>query len=164
MESYRSQQPKTRFTFIPEAPVPSVPSEIIVKKVQSPEEIKREIVFSIQDAKTIEELQQIKTQISFSPLPESEKRQITEQYQRRYSAITGEIPFGVPIKAETEIKPMILGAQTPQQRLEAELRRKAAAEKRTRGQKTLTSAGSRRLSEFGIGERAQQYYLTHRKL
>jgi hypothetical protein len=159
MQFYRSQQPKPRFTFIPEAPVPPVPLKITGKKAQSPEEIKREIVFSIQDARTIEELKQIKTQIPFLPLPESEKRQITEQYQRRYSAITGEIPFGVQIKAETEVKPRVMGAQTPQQRYEEEQRRKAAAEKRTRGQKTLTSAGSRRLSEFGIGERAQRYYL-----
>ncbi len=134
-----------------------VKSSVTVAKVQTPQDIKQQYTLSLQSAKSLGDLEQIRSEIAFLPLLPGEKNQLIEIFNRRYSALISERPFGVPIPKPAE-KPRILGAQTPQQRFEEEQRIKAAQKRISSGQKTLTSAASKRLSEFGIGERAQRYY------
>ncbi len=122
------------------------------KPVQTVEEIKRQVVESIQDARTVEELQSILKGIGFLPLPEPDKQQVIRLYQDKFSALMAEKPFGEPVKTGEE-KPRVLGAPSPQERSETEQRKKVTSA--FRGQQKLTSGASvtRRLSEFGIKER-----------
>ena len=157
IESYRSQKPKPRFTFIPEAPGFGR-QQPIVTKAPPPQDIKKQYTLKFQLAKSLEELQTIRNEITFLPISQADKNQLIDVFSKRYASFTGEIPFGTRIPQKTPEKPRILGAQTPKQRFEEEQRRKAAEEKRTRGQQKLTTVGSRRLSEFGIEEPMRNYY------
>ncbi len=135
----------------------TVKSSVVAAKVQTPQDIKQQYTLKLQSATSLGELEQIRSGIAFLPLPNADKNQLIDIFNKRYSVLTSQLPFGVPIPKQAE-KPRILGAQTPQQRFEEEQRRKAAQKRISAGQKTLTSAASKRLSEFGIGERAQRYY------
>ena len=125
------------------------------KPVQSAEDVKQQAIASIQDARTVEELQPILKGIGFLPITEQDKQEILRLYSDRYSMLMSERPFGMPVKTEEE-KPRVIGAPTPQQRFEEEQRKKAA-DKGTafRGQQKLTSGASvtKKLEEFGIKER-----------
>lgn len=118
------------------------------KPVQSIQEIKQQVLDSIQAARTVEELQPVLKGIGFLPLPEPEKRQVMDAYQNKYSILMSERPFGVPVKGEEKVK--VIGAPTPQQLFEAELRRKAAEARRV---PTLTGGAvtSRKLEMFEPG-------------
>ena len=143
-EDYKAQKPGPRVTFIPEAPQAAKP-------VQSIQEIKQQVMSSIQEARTVEELQPILKGIGFLPLPEPEKRQVMDAYQNKYSMLVSERPFGVPVKGEE--KPKAIGALTPQQLFEAELRRKAGEARRVSAAPTLTSGAvtARKLEMFEPG-------------
>lgn len=133
-------------------PIPVSQPPPVAKPVQSIQEVKQQVLNSIQAARTVEELQPIQKGIGFLPLPEQEKRQVMNAYKNRYSMLMSEKPFGAPVKVEGE-KPRVLGAPSPQERFEAEQRKKAVSA--FRGQQKLTSGASvtRKLSEFGIKER-----------
>lgn len=92
------------------------------KPLQSIQEIKQQLFNRIQAAAKIEELQVILKELGFYPLPESEKHQILDAYQNKYSLILSELKFGKPIKIEE--KPRVLGAPTPQELWEAELKKR----------------------------------------
>lgn len=146
-ERLREAQRRKALTVTPAAPP-------VAKPAQSIQEVKQQVLDSIQAARSVEELQPVLKGIGFLPLPEPEKRQVMDAYQNRYSILMSERPFGVPVKAE--VKPKVIGAPTPQQLFEAEQRRKAGEVKSAfRGQQKLTSGASvtKRLSEFGIKER-----------
>jgi hypothetical protein len=130
----------------------------VVTRVSSSSEIKQQYTLKLQLAKSFDELQLIKNEITFLPLPQADKNQLIDIFNKRYSILTTQRPFGMPIPIKQREKPMILGAPTPQQQFEAEQRIKAEREKKARGQKTLTSAGSKKLFEFGVEERAQRHY------
>lgn len=152
-ETYKAQQPKPRFTFIPEEPLPRV-----ALKTPSPAEIKQQYTLKLQLAKSFDELQPIRNEITFLQLPQADKNQLIDIYNKRYSILTQQRPFGMPFPPKQQEKPRILGAPTRQQQFEEEQHRKAEAEKRARGQQKLTAVGSRRLFEFGIKENRQRYY------
>lgn len=120
--------------------------------VQTVEEIKRQVVESIQAARTVEELQPILKGIGFLPLQEQDRQQVIRLYQDRFSALMAEKPFGAPVKTGEETS-RVLGAPSPQERAEEMQRKKVTSA--FRGQQKLTSGASvtKRLSEFGIKER-----------
>ena len=138
-EDYKAQQPKTRFTFIPEAPAP-VSITQPAPKIQSTQELTQQLLNSIQAARSVEELQPILKGIGFMPLPETEKRQVMDVYQTRYSTLAGQRPFGERLPVEE--KPKFIGAPSRQEIAEAELRRKAEEGKKLRGQVELGGAVS----------------------
>jgi hypothetical protein len=151
-ETQRRKQEKEK-VLVFERPQP------IVTKTPLPQDIKQQFTLKFQLAKSLDELQTIKNEIPFLSIPQADKIQLIDVFSKRYASFAREIPFGTRIPPKLQEKPRILGAQTPQQRFEEEQRRKAAAEKRTRGQQKLSSsAGSSRLSEFGIGESRRGYY------
>lgn len=123
----------------------------VAKPAQSIQEIKQQVISSIQAARTVEELQPILKGIGFLPLPEPEKRQVMDLYQNKYSMLMSERPFGVPVK--TEEKPKVIGAPTRQQIVEAEGRRRAEGASRLRGQIPLVggAATAARLEKFEPG-------------
>lgn len=127
-------------------------------KAPSPEEIKRQYTLKLQLARSFDELQPIKNEIPFLPLSQADKNQLIDVFNKRYEILIRQLPFGIHIPPKQQEKPRILGAPTPQQRFEEEQRRKAAEKRRTPGQKTLTSASSKRLSEFGIKEPMLRYH------
>ncbi len=133
-------------------PVPQPPAALPVEKpVQSIQEIKQQVMSSIQAARSVEELQPVLKGIGFLPLPEPEKRQVMDAYQNKYSLLLSERPFGVPVTVEEKAK--VIGALTPQQLFEAELRRKAAESRRVSAAPTLTGGAvtARRLEMFEPG-------------
>lgn len=135
-------------------PIPAAPP--VVKTGKPPEETQRDIVFRIQDAKTVGELQEIKNEIPFLPITPDDKNKIIQQLNRREVTIRGEMPFGAPVTLPPT-KPVVFGAMTTQQRSEAESRRKADMERKSKAQKTIPST-SRRLFEFGVEEDRRGYY------
>uniref|UniRef100_A0A6M3XFV3 Putative methyltransferase n=1 Tax=viral metagenome TaxID=1070528 RepID=A0A6M3XFV3_9ZZZZ len=110
---------------VPE-PTPTVPAA--VKPVQSIQDIKQQVIQSIQEAKSMVELKQILKGLGFLPLPEPEKRQLMGLYQNRFSELMGELKFGERIPEE-------------------EMRKKRRAP-----QKAPYAPPSRRLEEYGIKE------------
>ena len=110
---------------VPE-PTPTVPAA--VKPVQSIQDIKQQVIQSIQEAKSMVELRQILKGFGFLPLPEPEKRQLMDLYQNRFSELMGELKFGERIIEEEKKK------------------------KRRAPQKVTYAPPSRRLEEFGIKE------------
>lgn len=106
--------------------VPTVPAA--VKPVQSIQDIKQQVIQSIQEAKSMVELKQILKGLGFLPLPEPEKRQLMGLYQNRFSELMGELKFGERIPEE-------------------EMRKKRRAP-----QKAPYAPPSRRLEEYGIKE------------
>jgi len=164
-EEYKAQQPKPRFTFIPEAPAPV---SIIqpAPKIQSTQEITQQLLSSIHAARSIEELQPILKGIGFMPLPETEKRQVMDMYQNKYSTLAGQRPFGERLPVEE--KPKFIGAPSRQELAEAELRRKAEEGKKLRGQVELGGAVSTAtrlgLFEPGAMEKAKAEAEARRRL
>lgn len=138
-------------------PVPQPPTPSPAAKVRSIQEIKQQAVQSIQQAKTIDELKEILKNIGFMPLPEAEKRQVMDLYQNKYSILASERPFGERVPVEE--KPKVIGAPTPQELAEAEMRRKAEEGKKLRGQVELggavTTAARLGLFEPGAMEKAK---------
>lgn len=146
----------------PQTPIPR-PTPIpipIPTPTPQPTNIFQQTADKIRSAQTLGELETIRNEMNTIPLFANEKSKLLELYSSRYSILTRERLFGVPIPPKQQEKPRILGAPTRQQQFEEEQRRKAEAEKRARGQQKLTAgaAGSKRLFEFGIKERAQRYY------
>ena len=131
------------------AAVPAVPPA--AKPALTIQEIKQQVLGSIQAAGTLEDLQPILKGIGFLPLPEPEKHQLIDAYQNKYSLLLAERPFGAAVKAEE--KPKVIGAPTPQQIVEAEQRRRAEEASRLRGQVPLFggAAVSARLEQFEPG-------------
>jgi hypothetical protein len=137
-----------------EAPIPVLQPPAVppaAKPVQSIQEIKQQVLSSIQAARTVEELQPVIKGIGFLPLPEPEKRQVMDAYQNKYSLLLSERPFGVPVTVEE--KPKVIGALTPQQLFEAEMRRKAGEARRVSVTPTLIGGAvtARRLEMFEPG-------------
>lgn len=123
-----------------------------VPKIQSTQDIKQQVLNDIQTAKNIDELKQVLKGIGFLPLGEADKRQLMDAYQNHFTALQGEMLFGVAIK--TESGPRLLGAPSRQEITEREARRRAEEGKKLKGQQSISSAvsTSRRLEEFGIKE------------
>jgi len=149
--------------FIPDQPTLSSikPTQLVAMpaaKPQSTQDIKQKYTLKFQLAKSLDELQTIKNEIAFLQIPQADKIHLIDVFSKRYASFAMEIPFGTRIPPKMQEKARILGAQTPQQRFEEEQHRKAAEEKRTRGQQKLTAVGSKRLSEFGIREPMRRYY------
>ncbi len=136
------------------------------KPVQSIQEVKQQVLDSIQAARTVEELQPVLKGIGFLPLPEPEKRQVMDAYQNKYSILMSERPFGAPVTVEE--KPKAIGALTPQQLFEADLRRKAAESRRVSVTPTLTGGAvtARRLEMFepGAMEKAKAEVETRKRI
>ena len=125
-EQQRRKQEKIKI------PVPAVP--VAAKPVQSIQDIKQQVINSIQEAKSMVELKQILKGLGFLPLPESEKRQLIDLYQIRLSELMGELKFGERIPAEEK-------------------------KKRRAPQKVAYVPGTaRRLEEFGIKEAMRRGY------
>jgi hypothetical protein len=103
----------------------------------------------IREARTLEELQIIKNEINTLPLFANERVNLLELYNTRYSLLLSEKPFGTQTHLPA-IKPVFIGGLTPQ-------------EQRKKAQQKLSTPPARRLSEFGIGERAQRYYIPQRR-
>jgi hypothetical protein len=103
----------------------------------------------IRAARTLEELQTIKNEINTLPLFANERVKLLELYNTRYSLLLSEKPFGTQIQLPAT-KPVFIGGLTPK-------------EQRKKAQQKLSTPPPRRLSEFGIGERAQRYYLQQRR-
>ena len=119
---------------------PTPTTVTVAKPVQSTQDIKQQLLNSIQAARSIEELQPILKGIGFMPLPELEKRQVMDLYQNRYSLLSDQRSFGERMPVEE--KPKFIGAPTKQELAEAELRRKAEEGKKLRGQVELGGAVS----------------------
>lgn len=134
---------------LPQVTPPAAPPA--AKPAQSIQEIKQQVLNSIQAARSVEELQPILKGIGFLPLPEAEKQQLMDAYQKRYSTLLSEIPFGAPIKIEE--KPRVIGAPTKQELFEAEQRRKAEEARKIRVQPTLIGGvvTAKRLEMFEPG-------------
>jgi hypothetical protein len=108
---------------------PSVQPQVLpLPKIQSIQDIKQQVIQSIQEAKSMVELKQILKGFGFLPLPEPEKRQLIDLYQIRFSELMGELKFGERIIEEEKKK------------------------KRRAPQKAPYAPPSRRLEEFGIKE------------
>lgn len=110
-----------------------IPAAQAVKPVQSIQDIKQQVIQSIHEAKSLGELKQILKGFGFLPLPESEKRQLIDLYQIRFSELTGELTFG--------------------QRITEEEKKKRKAPQKV----TYVPGTSRRLEEFGIKEGMRRY-------
>lgn len=109
-----------------EVPAPS-------PKIQSIQDIKQQVIQSIQEAKSMDELKQILKGIGFLPLPESEKRQLIDLYQIRFSELRGGLKFGERIPEEEK-------------------------KKRRAPQKVPYAPPTRRLEEYGIKEAMRRGY------
>ncbi len=115
----------------PQIPVPTVP---VAKPVQSIQDIKQQVINSMHEAKSMDELRQILRGLGFLPLPDSEKRQLIDLYQVRTSELMGELKFGERITEEEKKK------------------------KRRAPQRTPYVPPSRRLEEFGVKEAMRRGY------
>ena len=123
-EQQRRKQEKIK------TPVPTVPA---AKPVQSIQDIKQQVINSIQEAKSMVELKQILKGLGFLPLPESEKRQLIDLYQIRLSELMGGLKFGERIPEEEK-------------------------KKRRAPQKVAYAPPTRRLEEYGIKEAIRREY------
>jgi hypothetical protein len=103
------------------------------KPVQSIQDIKQQVINSIQDAKSIDELKQILKGLGFLPIPGPEKRQLIDLYQIRFSELRGELKFGERIPEEEK-------------------------KKRRAPQKAPYAPPSRRLEEYGVREAMRRGY------
>lgn len=111
----------------------SVPTVPVAKPVQSIQDIKQQVINSIQEAKSMDELKQILKGLGFLPLPESEKRQLIDLYQIRLSELMGGLKFGERIPEEEK-------------------------KKRRAPQKAPYAPPTRRLEEYGIKEAMRRGY------
>ncbi len=109
--------------------------EVPSPKIQTVQDIKQQVIQSIHDAKSMDELKQILKGLGFLPLPEPEKRQLIDLYQNRFSEMMGELKFGERITEE-------------------ETRKKRRAPPKV----TYAPGTARRLEEFGIKEAMRQGY------
>lgn len=108
-------------------PEPMMKKEVPASKIQSIQDIKQQVIQSIQMVKSIDELKQVLKGIGFLPLPGPDKRQLIDLYQNRFSELMGELKFGERISDEEK--------------------------KKRRAPQKVSYATSRRLEEFGIKER-----------
>lgn len=111
----------------------SVPTVPVSKPGQSIQNVKQQVINSIHEAKSMDELKQILKGLGFLPLPGSEKRQLIDLYQIRFSELRGELKFGERIP-EGEKK------------------------KRRAPQKVPYAPPTRRLEEYGIKEAMRRGY------